>query len=361
MNRYRLFRRGKAGTYYLHDAQTGKQASLRTTRKAEAERLLSLQQETEHTQTINHQIGAIYLNAADPELTKRTWQTVFDEFAKRGGDSTRQRKVRALKQKAFDRIRDKKLVETTSADFLAVLEKGTVSTNMYLRKVHNFAFDLDWLLKRVLARKVWPPVRHKRKQAITREEHGRILEREPNPERRLFYDLLWETGASQGDAARLSDQNIYRQSGILVIHRRKIEHHDPVPARVRIGPRLMEILDQLPKQGALFPYLARVRSGDRATEFKQRCDGLGIKNVTLHSYRYAWAERAFEAGYPERFAMANLGHGSRAVHRAYSKGAKVNCPPLEAFEQQGHASKIVAFPVTGENTRQNTSVENASI
>jgi hypothetical protein len=28
----------------------------------------------------------------------------------------------------------------------------------------------------------------------------------------------------------------------------------------------------------------------RASEFKQRCDGLGIKGVTLHSYRYDWAE-----------------------------------------------------------------------
>jgi hypothetical protein len=33
-----------------------------------------------------------------------------------------------------------------------------------------------------------------------------------------------------------------------------------------------------------------VRPGDRATEFKQRCDGLKIKGISLHSYRYAWAE-----------------------------------------------------------------------
>jgi methionyl-tRNA formyltransferase len=39
--------------------------------------------------------------------------------------------------------------------------------------------------------------------------------------------------------------------------------------------------------------------------------------VTLHSYRYAWAERAKTAGYPERFAQLALGHNSKAVHRAY--------------------------------------------
>ena len=51
-----------------------------------------------------------------------------------------------------------------------------------------------------------------------------------------------------------------------------------------------------------FPNLRTVRPSDRATEFKQRCEGLTIKGVTLHSYRYAWAERALQCGYPERFA-----------------------------------------------------------
>ena len=50
------------------------------------------------------------------------------------------------------------------------------------------------------------------------------------------------------------------------------------------------ILKRRPSSGQLFPYLCTVRAGDRATEFKQRCDGLGISGVSLHSYRYAWAE-----------------------------------------------------------------------
>jgi integrase len=76
-----------------------------------------------------------------------------------------------------------------------------------------------------------------------------------------------------------------------------------------------------------------VRAGDRATEFKQRCRGLGIDGVSLHSYRYAWAERTRKAGYPERFAQEALGHNSKAVHRAYARKAKVIIPALEAFEQ----------------------------
>jgi hypothetical protein len=82
------------------------------------------------------------------------------------------------------------------------------------------------------------------------------------------------------------------------------------------------------------PYLRSVRATDRGTEFKQRCKGLGIKGVTLHSYRYAWAERAKTAGYPERFAQEALGHNSKAVHRAYARKAKVELPSLGDYERQ---------------------------
>jgi integrase len=84
----------------------------------------------------------------------------------------------------------------------------------------------------------------------------------------------------------------------------------------------------------LFPYLRTVRPGDRATEFKQRCEGLRIKGVTLHSYRYAWAERALKCGYPERFAQQALGHNSKAVHYAYSRRAEVTVPSLEDWEKE---------------------------
>ena len=77
-----------------------------------------------------------------------------------------------------------------------------------------------------------------------------------------------------------------------------------------------------------------MRASDRATEFKQRCRGLNIKGVTLHSYRYAWAERAKTAGYPERFAQEALGHNSQAVHRTYAKRGEVLLPPLEDYEKK---------------------------
>jgi integrase len=56
--------------------------------------------------------------------------------------------------------------------------------------------------------------------------------------------------------------------------------------------------------------------------------------VSLHSYRYAWAERALKCGYPERFAQQALGHNSKAVHHAYSKQAEVTVPSLDDWEKE---------------------------
>ena len=55
---------------------------------------------------------------------------------------------------------------------------------------------------------------------------------------------------------------------------------------------------------------------------------------SLHSYRYAWAERAKVCGYPERFAQEALGHNSKAVHRAYAKRALIKLPSLQEYEER---------------------------
>jgi len=66
---------------------------------------------------------------------------------------------------------------------------------------------------------------------------------------------------------------------------------------------------------------------------------LGIKRITLHSYRYAWPERAKTVGHPVRFAQEALGHNSKAVYRAYAKRALMKIPSLEDYEQRA-AEKI---------------------
>ena len=102
---------------------------------------------------------------------------------------------------------------------------------------------------------------------------------------------------------------------------------------MRVGDELGALLARLPQEGPLFPKISRSSSSARAAEFRRRCRLLGISGVSLHSYRYAWAERAMASGYPERFAQAALGHSSKAVHRAYAKGAQVQLPALEDYER----------------------------
>jgi hypothetical protein len=60
---------------------------------------------------------------------------------------------------------------------------------------------------------------------------------------------------------------------------------------------------------------------------------LKIEGITLHSYRYAFAQRCKAFGISERHAQGALGHSSPAVHRAYSKAGKTVCPSLEDYER----------------------------
>ncbi len=234
------------------------------------------------------------------------------------------------------------MVENRADHILLVLREGTVSTNVYLRRLHNYALDMNWLAWPILPKKRWPRIVYAEKRGITLEEHQKIIAREGNEERRDYYELLWYIGGSQTDVANLHAEDVNWKDRIIH-YRRKKSGTDAMP---RFGPKVAEILARRPQSGPLFPYLITVREKDRATEFKQRCTGLGITGVTLHCYRYGWAERAAEAGYPERHAQSNLGHGSKAVARAYAKRARVKTPSLEDYEtaQRAAGDKVIPLP-----------------
>jgi len=160
------------------------------------------------------------------------------------------------------------------------------------------------------------------------------VERERNPELKKFYQLAWHLGASQSDLANLQAENIDWQTQIICFERAKLRGRNLPPPQIRFGDEIASILRTLPTRGPLFPRLRLMHEKHRAKEFKRRCVGLDIEGVTLHSYRYAWAERAKTAGYPERFAQQALGHNSKAWARAYSKKAQVLLPPLEEYENK---------------------------
>lgn len=316
--------------FYCVDSQTGRRESLSTKDPDEAAQVILVKNQAVRQPALNLQMAKAFLAASDDDLGKRTWQQTIDALVEAKHHSTKARWLRSVKHRAFDPIRQRLLIETHAEHFLAVLKAGTISTNLHLRQIQNFALDLNWLPQPIIPRRQWPTVRFRERRAITRQEHERIVAADPNAERRLFYEVAWHLGASQTDIALLKADNIDWESRLITFERLKTKQ----PCVVHFGEDFHAVLARLPKQGSLFPTFSKLKEGHRSTHFKRTCRKAGIQGVTLHSYRYAWAQRARVAGYPERFAQEALGHNSKAVHRAYARNAQVVLPSLESFERK---------------------------
>jgi len=294
--RFKLFRR--AGVFYTEDTATGKQTSLRTKDETEAKSLLNARNEAQRQPVLNLHLARAYLTASDPAFVERTWQTVMEQLQSRGKDSSRERYASVFKSPSFDGLRNKKLLETTADDFFAVFKQGKVAITYFLKRLHNFALSLGWIALPVVAPYLWPKYEAKDRRGITPDEHESILAIEKKAEWKLFLELLWETGAAQGDAAAMTAEDIDRQTRTITYFRMKTGSR----AQFTISKKLETVLSHLPTTGALFPRLSTFTANDRASRFRRRCHKAGVKGVTLHSYRYAWAERAKVVGMPERFA-----------------------------------------------------------
>jgi integrase len=336
--RFRLIKRGlRGGTIYCKDTVTGKRASLKTKNVDEALQIVQAKNQALRQPVLNLQIAKAYLAGSDSGATTRTWQHALDAIIEMKRGSTRERWERAARDKALDLIRNRPIVETQAENFLAVLKAGTISTNVHLRKLHSFCVDMNWLLAPVMPKRQWPAIHFKEKRAITLEEHERILAKEQNPELHAFYELCWHLGGAQSDIATLAAENIDWQERVIAFRRKKTA----ALSVLHFGGDVEAVLKRLPGAGLLFPRLAQVHEKHRAQEFRRRCRGLKIDGVTLHSYRYAWAQRAKVCGYPERFAQEALGHNSKAVHRACARGAQVKLPSLEDYEKAFAVSNVI--------------------
>ena len=325
-----LFRRGR--TFYVQDAANGRQESLRTSDRRQAERLLHARVEATTQPAINLALARTYLSAHDRRLVERTWSDVMKVMAAQGGESSQRRCRREMRGHLYQSLRQKRLFETTSEDFLAVLKKGGVYANRFLRRAQNMAMGLGWLAWPILAAKCWPRPKVKQKRGIHWEDisASSALRKHRTP---IYYDLLWECGASQTDAAELEATNIDWENRLLIYRRKKLRSSGAPPVRLVIGPRLKASCANRPGGAPVSKNPSNPRQSSRSG-FRRRCRILDLNGVSLHSYRYAWAERAKAAGYSERWAQAALGHNSRAVHEAYARGAEVNCPSLEEFEKK---------------------------
>jgi integrase len=226
--KYRLYCR-RNGVFYWQENDSAKQGTLRTADRHEAERLLNAMNESHREPTLNLNLARANLAAHDPKMAKRTWQATMNEMATHGIPTTQDRCARGFRSKAYDAIRNKPLVQTTGADLLAIIHANGNCVAHYLRRLHNLALDLGWLAWPILAQRAWPKIRSQCKRAITAEEHRAVIASEKNSERRAYYELLYETGAAQTDAANLTVEDIDWQNGVLVID---AKNSDPCPSRV---------------------------------------------------------------------------------------------------------------------------------
>jgi len=325
--KYRLFKRGNK--FYKRDTVTNQRTSLATSCRKAAQKIVDAENQSFESPALGHELAKAYLSSSDPGAKSRTWQDVMDEYARKGAEQTQQRKRRVFAMPEFDAIREKLVIGTVAEDFFAVLRSEKTTPNRYLIQLQNFAVDVGWAPRPIIPRRAFPKPRRKiLMRAITREEHERVIAAEGDEERRLYYRLLWEIGASQSDAAKLRAENFDLKKGILMFDRSKTGQL----CRMQMSDNLRRIVEDLPSKGPLFPGIQNGGHNFRASEFRRRLRLLDIKGLSLHSYRYAWAERAAEAGIPERFAMAALGHGSKMVHRAYARASEAVCPALPSGE-----------------------------
>ena len=330
-DRYKLFRRGEV--YYFEDRNTGRQKSLETRDKTEACRIIQAKNDTLTQPMMNLVMARTYLAAQDPKMIIRTWADVMDMFCQRGKPATQMRHERVVKTKPMKFLRNKRLIETTADDFFHALSLGTNSTVLFLQTLHNDALGMGWIPGPIVPRKRWPKVQKKIRRAVTETEHQLLLTGVTDPEWKMYLKLLWFTGASQTDGANLTTDNLNWANRVLSYHRAKLDGRNLPPANLVIGKGLEEVLQQLPKSGPLFPGIRTMDDRGRACTFWKLCKRLKIEGVSLHSYRYSWAERAKVIGIPQRWAQAALGHNSKAVHDAYARNAQVVCPAIDECNQ----------------------------
>ena len=159
----------------MQDVVTGKQQSLRTGSQTEAERLWHARDEATANPQINVVLARVYLS---------------------------------VRHQAFEAIQRKPMVETTTEDFLIVLKAVGVMRGARAC-VPSTIWPPAWVDCR--GRSCHPSSGRPSNFSPNAASHGRSICKSwprKNPERRLYYDLLRETGTSQSDAAILQAENI---------------------------------------------------------------------------------------------------------------------------------------------------------
>jgi len=113
---FRIFPRN--GMYYSEDTETGKQKSLHTRDRDDAQRLVNAQNEAaKNPAFLNLQIGRVYIAAADPQSATRTWKNVYDAVLPTVKGPTLERWEKVEKDPALSGLWSIRVLETQATQF----------------------------------------------------------------------------------------------------------------------------------------------------------------------------------------------------------------------------------------------------
>ena len=94
---------------------------------------------------LNLQIAKAYLAGTDNGIATRTWQQALASLTSTKQGANQHRWQTVARDKALIPLLDRVIIETPGELLLKVMQAGTVSTNVFLRRLHNFCVDMNWL------------------------------------------------------------------------------------------------------------------------------------------------------------------------------------------------------------------------
>jgi site-specific recombinase XerD len=151
-NRYRLIRRGnRSKSFYCVDSETGSRTSLGKISRDEAEQIVGHKNTALRQPMLNLQIAKAYLAGTDSGVNTRTWGNALQSLIDMKTGGNRKRWATVLKDKALKPLFPRVLIETQAEELLNCIKTGTISTNIFLRRLHNFCLDTGFRISEILS------------------------------------------------------------------------------------------------------------------------------------------------------------------------------------------------------------------
>jgi hypothetical protein len=144
--RFRLTCRGhRGGMFYCVDKTTGQRTSLQTTNADEARQIVEAKNQAERQPVLNLQIAKAYLAGTDNGIATRTWAEALASLTSTKQGANQHRWQTVARDQALAPVLSRVIIETKGEMLLQAMKVGTVSTNVFLRRLHNFCVDMNWL------------------------------------------------------------------------------------------------------------------------------------------------------------------------------------------------------------------------